>query len=150
MAKEILTHIGFGQVKFGMTADEIIKQLGEPSSKEEEKYFDELDITLEYEELGLSLFFASENQFKLDIITFHSAVYLYKGEEFIGLNEAELMEKAIAVGLEDLIVEEDEDLGIKSFESEAEEISFYIASSGIVDSISIMPKYVDDKPIWPN
>jgi len=149
MNKEILVHIGFDAIKFGMTTKEVINLLGEPSEKEEESNFGETDITLEYEELCISLFFASSNQFKLDIITFSHSDFLYKGEVFIGLSEDKLVENAITVGLDDLVLEEDEELGLKSYESESEEISFYLSMDGVVDAISIMPKYVEDKPVWP-
>ncbi len=68
---EIKVGIGFSKVRFGMTEEEVIELLDQPDETEEMRFEDGCTaIIYYYDELGISLSFESEEDFRLMEISF--------------------------------------------------------------------------------
>lgn len=152
MSLEIIPHVGFGLVKFGMTKDQVAGKLGKPNDIYEEKIDGTTEVVVDYEEIGVDLSFSSADNYRLGTMSFYAEDTLLCGEEFIGMTEEELIESAKAAGINDLELEDDfEDLDSKDYYSDEFGVSFWI-QDGIVDSITVFPQYNaedDDRVLWP-
>lgn len=150
---QIKPQIGFDQIKFGQRKEDVIALLGPPSVETIDDYPDQnTEIILDYDELGLDLTFSSDDDYKLGTITFYEEHWALMGEQFIGLDEKEFLEKIKKTNITDLVIEDDfKDFDARDYFSDSKGISFWI-DSGRVDSITIFPKEnpndIDD-PVWP-
>lgn len=149
---EIKPHIGYGNIKFGMSEQEVIKLLGRPTHRAvltEEG--EPEDVTLEYENHGVDLSFTADDAYRLGAITFYHTYYLLNGIEFIDMSEADLLREAPKAGIHDLELDfnEDETYG-KNYASDELGLLFWVLE-GVVDSVSILPQYADNEEdiIWP-
>lgn len=99
MNKEIKLGIGIGELKFGISLEEVLKIMGEPDEKHRENFSDEdVDFYAEewhYDELELSLSFDMLERLELSTISVSSISYLLNGQQLIGQSRADV-EKAIA------------------------------------------------------
>jgi len=148
---EIIPFVGFADIKFGMSEDEVVSILGPAAQRETEQFDDgSNDITLRYAKPGVDLTFYSEDDFRLGTITFFTPNYKVLGNAIIGEDEAVFVGNASNRGFDDLTLEDDfEDLDSKDYFSEKYGISFWVCE-GKVDSITIFPEYGDDdEVIWP-
>lgn len=149
---EIQPHIGFNDIKFGLTKAQIIENLGEPDGEETSNFEDgSSDLSMVYNELGITLVLSSEDDFKLSSITFYTSDATLSGEKFIGKNEDFLLENAESKGISDLMLDDDfEDLEVKDYASDKLGLAFWV-QKGLVDSITIFPEYDEEgeEIIWP-
>ena len=110
--QEITLGQGLDNLIFGITREEVIKILGEPSEKEELEG-DEESGAMEawhYDEQHLSLSFEEDCNWKLTSITSASPEILFEGLDLIGLSQGEVLEQMDVFnlgefGLEDLSTE---------------------------------------------
>lgn len=96
--KNIELGVGIGELKFGMSPDDVIKLLGEPDEKNREEYSKEdpdfFSEEWHYDELELSLSFDNLGEMELSTISVSSSEYHFGGKSLIGEKRAEV-EKAM-------------------------------------------------------
>ncbi|WP_417612065.1 hypothetical protein [Owenweeksia hongkongensis] len=149
---EIKPHVGFKDIKFGLSKSQIIEFLGEPDSEDTSNFEDgSSDIAMVYNELGVTLVFSSEDDFKLSSVTFYTSDATLMGEQFIGKSEEFLLETAKEKGIDDLFLDDDfEELEAKDYASEKLGLAFWV-QQGVLDSITIFPEYdaQGEEILWP-
>lgn len=146
---EIQPFIGFGQIKFGQSLEQVKSLLGEPTSSTKEKHEDGTDdITLLYGEQGVELSFMSEDDFKLGLITCYAPTYVVEGISYAGLSEEDFKKTAKFTDLkqDDEFAEPDS----KDYTVDSKGLSFWI-QDGFVESITLFPEYTEDgeEIVWP-
>jgi len=109
--KDIVIGRGLGALSFGMSKEQVLALLGEPS--EREKYtLSELDSdeteAWHYDDLDLSLSFDEENDWKLSSIAVSSDAYHFDGVALIGKNKEEIIAFFANKGMTE--IEEDEEV----------------------------------------
>lgn len=153
--KEIKPGYGLGNLKFGMSRSEVKLMLGEPSFIDKYSHSDSADDlteSWEYDDLGLSISFDEDENWKLIMISINSDFYELNGVSLIGLKEKELLAKLEAMNLGDLDLEDCSDLGSdeqKVIEVEEKAINFWLIDDAL-DEIQWSPFFIDDDTIdWP-
>ncbi|SFS73808.1 hypothetical protein [Lutibacter maritimus] len=153
--KEIKPGYGLGNLKFGMSRAEVKLMLGEPSFIDKYSHSDSADDlteSWEYDDLGLSISFDEDENWKLIMISINSDFYELNGVSLIGLKEKELLAKLEAMNLGDLDLEDCSDLGSdeqKVIEVEEKAINFWLIDDAL-DEIQWSPFFIDDDTIdWP-
>jgi hypothetical protein len=146
---EIQPFVGFGQIKFGMTLEQVKTLLGEPTSSTKDKHEDGTDdVSLLYGEQGVELSFMSEDEYNLGLITCYAPTFTVDGTSYTGLSEAEFLETA---KFEDLIQDEEfVEVDSKDYTVDSKGLSFWI-QDGFVESITLFPEYTADgeEIVWP-
>lgn len=162
-AQKLIPTVGFGQVRFGMTIDEVEQLLGKPDEKFDEMLGDspdDLSTQLLYEELGLSLSFDKAVNFRLvDIMTEDDSPMTLGDDIRLGDTYDKVLaatQKADWGPMEEHDVEDDLDDDEKEearglTEYELPEVSVVLwFKGGRLDTIQIGPEYDDDDNIvWP-
>jgi hypothetical protein len=153
--KEIKPGYGLGNLKFGMSRAEVKLMLGEPSFIDKYSHSDSADDlteSWEYDDLGLSISFDEDENWKLIMISINSDFYELNEVSLIGLKEKELLAKLEAMNLGDLDLEDCSDLGSdeqKVIEVEEKAINFWLIDDAL-DEIQWSPFFIDDDTIdWP-
>ncbi len=145
---EIIPFVGFNQIKFGMTLEQVKLLLGEPTENVKEKHEDgSEDISMLYGELGVELSFMSEDDFRLGLISCYSPAFTLSGTSYNGMSEDDFVETST---FEDLILAEDlTELKAKDYTVDSLGLSMWI-QDGYVDSVTMFPKQLDDDTVeWP-
>jgi len=148
ISDEIKLHYGCGDLKFGMTREEVEKLLGKNYKVDNENY-GEFGFFLEYEDLGLDLAFMEEDDFRLGVITFSDSRYKLGADKIIGVTEEQMKKNLQKNGFESVV--KDEEL------SEDELVVYFSEKLGL--TINIVDKIVTDviisvdlddegEPIW--
>lgn len=151
--KAILPLIGFGSIKFGMEEHEVSSYLGDPDETEIQNYGDgdEANV-LYYDELGLSMSFDSEEDYRLVEISF-------EGEKFVlydvikpGMSKDDFLSALKKLDMGEYELEELDDEGFENMEHyifDDKNINIWVENSR-VSTIQIGPEFVDDDTIrWP-
>lgn len=147
--------IGLGEIKFGMSREEVEQLLGKPDFHEITSYSDELDEksdSWEYHGLRLDLSFEEAEEWRLVIISVSSDDYILNNKQLVGSDMEELMAELTELDItdievEDLSTEENPDHILVS--SEEHGINFWV-SEDVVEEIQWGPFFVDDETIaWP-
>lgn len=153
--KEIKPGFGLGNLKFGMTRAEVKLMLGEPSFIDKYSHSDsteDLTESWEYDDLGLSISFDEDENWRLIMISVSSDFYELNGVSLIGLREKALLAKLEAMNLGELDLEDCSDLGSdeqKVIEIEEKSINFWLIGDTL-DEIQWSPFFIDDDTIdWP-
>ena len=98
MDKEIKLGSGIGELKFGISPENVLDIMGEPDEKHRENFSDEdVDFYAEewhYDSLELSLSFDMLESLELSTISVSSKNYLLNGQQLIGQTRSDV-EKAI-------------------------------------------------------
>ena len=147
---EIQPFVGFGQIKVGMTIDQVKLLLGEPTSSTKDKHEDGTDdVSLLYGEQGVELSFMSEDDYNLGLITCYAPSYTVDGTSYTGLSEADFLKTA---KFDDLVQDEEfAEPDSKDYTVESKGLSFWI-QDGFVESITLFPEYSEDgeEIVWPS
>ncbi len=152
---DIKVGAGLGDIKFGMSRDEIEAILGVPDAKETTSYSEdenELSDSWEYHGLRIDLSFEEAEDWRLSIISISSDDYVLDGKQLIGSDMEELMSELTLldindVEIEDLSTEDHPDHILVS--SEEKGINFWL-SENVVEEIQWGPLFADDDTIiWP-
>jgi hypothetical protein len=151
---EIKLGVGFSEVKFGMNEKEVVELLGQPDETEEMRFEDDgLAIIYYYDELGISLSFESEEDYRLMEISFEDEDFNIKGLLQVGVNKIALPEIFKKLGLSEPHHEDLESEGFPGKEIytfEDENLNIWLDEEE-VSSIQIGPLWEDDDNIsWPN
>jgi len=151
--KPILPGVGFGSIKFGMEEHEVSSYIGDPSETEEQNYGEGDKATvLYYDDLGISMSFDKEEDFRLVEISFETENYLLYDAIKVGMLKDEFLKKVEELKLEesdyeDMSEEGFEDKELYVFEKENINIWF---DEGALSSIQIGPFWIDDDTVqWP-
>ncbi len=150
---EIKLGVGFSKVKFGMSEKEVIELLGQPEETEEMRFEDGgMANIYYYDELGLSLSFESEEDFRLMEVSFEDEDFTVKNLLHVGVSKIALPEifKKLDLSkpeLEDLTSEGFPGKELYTFEDE--NMNVWLDDEE-VSSIQIGPLWTDDDTIsWP-
>jgi hypothetical protein len=153
--KEIKSGIGLGDLKFGMTRNQVKKVLGDPDEIEKFSYTDsdeDLTESWHYDKLELSLGFDEDVDWKLVTMAVSSGDYLFMNKKLIGLSREKLLETLSELGLKNLYIEDcsDEDgPGDELICSEKIGINFWM-EDGKLSEVQWGPEYIDEETIrWP-
>lgn len=102
---------GYGDFQFGMSIDEVVESLGQPSNQEEiESAYDDGNhiIVLDYEDFDLSMYFEGDTVLRLsNFYTYNENSVLF-GAKIFDLSKEQLVELMKENGCENLI-EDNED-----------------------------------------
>jgi len=154
--KEIKPGYGLGVLKFGMSRAEVKLMLGEPSFIDKYSHSDsanDLTESWEYDQLGLSLSFDEEENWKLTMISVTADFYELGGKSFVGLSEDKSVQELNVLKFKDLDLEdcsEQDGQDHKVIEIENKSINFWFID-GVLDEIQWSPFFIDDDTIdWPN
>lgn len=153
---DIRPGIGLGEVKFGMSREQVETLLGKPEAKEVVSYSeedeDEKSDSWEYHGLRIDLSFEEAEDWRLVIISVSSEQYLLNGKALIGSDQEELMTELAQLEITDLTVEDlsDEDNpNQKLISSELLGINFWLVEDTLQE-IQWGPLFIDDDTIdWP-
>lgn len=163
---KLLPLVGFGDVRFGMTVDQVEKILGKPSEKNVDVQYgdepDDVSTELIYDELGLSLSFDKVANYRLvDIMTEEGANCSLNGIFAVGDDFDSVIKKAIEADfgsfdetdLEDEADDEEmqriEEEGLKEYVFEEKSLSLWFANDKL-ETIQIGPEYDEKDNIkWP-
>lgn len=152
---EIKPGTGLGNLKFGMTREEVKAILGEPDHSETTHYGDDVDDrsdAWEYHPLRLDLSFEEAEDWRLTIISVSSEDYQLKGSSLIGLSQEELMDeldllKINNLAIEDLSTEDNPDQILIA--SDELGLNFWVYQD-VLEEIQWGPQFVDEHTIkWP-
>ena len=158
---KLIPKVGFGNVRFGMTVQEVKKILGKPDEEVDNDRLGEDDedtmITLYYDELGLSLSFDKLTDFRLsDIMTEgYSSVSMEGGIRF-GMSVEDvrgLVAKADFGPMEESDLDEEEigdnDEELTSYDLPEISVSLWFKEDRL-DTIQLGPEYDEnDNIVWP-
>ncbi|WP_430810344.1 MULTISPECIES: hypothetical protein [unclassified Carboxylicivirga] len=151
--KAILPHTGFGSIKFGMEEHEVSNYLGDPDETEVQDYGEGAEANvLYYDEMGISMSFDKEEDYKLVEISFEKENFILHNAIKVGMSKADFLAKLETLNMGDY---EREDMSQDGFDDkelyvfEKENINIWLDEEAIT-SIQIGPEWVDDETIrWP-
>lgn len=154
--KDIKPGEGLGEIKFGMTREQIKDILGQPDDID---HYADSDLdedeseSWHYDELELSLSFDEDADWKLVTIAVSSPNYEFRGKKLIGLGSDDLLEELNGLSLgdfdtEDWSSEEVPDHKLISYPDS--QINFWL-EDGELTEIQWGPLFMDEETIqWPN
>jgi hypothetical protein len=99
--------VGLGTLRFGLKRNEITAILGEPDDVD--VFTDEEDYTTEswhYDEIELSLSFDEAEDWRMTAIAVSDPKFMLAGQQIIGMQRDELIEKLTAMNLGELSFED--------------------------------------------
>ena len=152
---DIKSGIGLGDIKFGVSREDLKGLIGEPD--EVENYTltgDEEDQTesWHYDELELSVSFLKKDAWKLVSLTSSSEDSIFKGIELIGLSQKQLKEELSNLAVKDLQFEDcssEETPNLELVYSMQEGMNFWL-EEGVVTDVEWGVKYLSEEEIdWP-
>ncbi|MCG8580791.1 MAG: hypothetical protein MI866_12790 [Bacteroidales bacterium] len=151
--KAILPHIGFGSIKFGMEEHEVSNYLGDPDETEVQDYGEGAEANVLYfDEMGVSMSFDKEEDYKLVEISFETESFLLHDAIKVGMPKTDFLASLEKLDMGDYDLEEMTDDGFDDKELyvfEKENINIWMDEEA-VSSIQIGPEWVDDETIrWP-
>ncbi len=153
---EIIPGVGLGEVKFGMTKDEVKEILGKPDEIIKESYDNEgkdLYDSWEYHKLFADFSFDQDNEWRLSAISIYSDEYTLFDQTLIGLDKEELMDQFTELQLNDIEFEDmssEESPDHHLFSSEKNQINFWLDLDILIE-IQWSPLLDENESIiWPN
>jgi hypothetical protein len=153
MNLEIKPTIGLGDIKFGITRDELKQQLGEPNEIENITEEGENVEHWHYDDIELSALFSERDNWRLLSLAISNEDCTINGKKFIGISETELEAAIEMMGVEEEL--EYEDLSTDEFPdhiliySDDLGMSFWM-DSGVLSEIQWGPMLIDEDTVeWP-
>ena len=147
---------GLGDVKFGLTREEVTSLMGEPEEKEVFDLNDDADFKTEswhYDEYEVALSFVLFDEWRLVSITCSSEDSLFEGSEVIGLKKKQLLKlleksKVKDVQFENCSSDDVEDL-LLVFSMQLG-MNFWL-EEGLVTDVEFGIRYNEkEEPLWPS
>lgn len=128
LQKEIIAGQGVGEIKFGITKEDLKKLVGQASDIDAD---DEIE-SWHYDELALSAAFDKEEDWRLISVAVSSPEYTYNGETLLGITPEELVAKLENIGIDEL---EYEDVSENEFLISAEQIgiNFWVEDKEVTE-----------------
>ena len=151
--KAILPHKGFGNIKFGMEEHEVSNFLGDPDETEKQDYGNgDEAIVLYYDELGISMSFDKEEDYRLVEISFENEKYVLHNSIHVGMTKEDFLSKLKETDMGDYDLDDMSDEGFDDkalYTFDKENINIWMDDDAIT-SIQIGPEWADDETIkWP-
>jgi len=151
MKTTIVPGVGFGDLKFGMSEEEVVGLLGKPDEIEVQEMDDDESINIYYyDNIGISMSFDSMEEFRLVEFAFDDSRFVLENELFPGMTKELFLKHAEELGdydVDDLTGEDSDVTELYVFEDK--NINVWI-KDGVVDTIQIGPFWSDDENIkWP-
>jgi hypothetical protein len=154
---EVKTGEGLGEIKFGITRDQLAEILGQPDEKDGFSYEgEEESVDTEawhYDQLEVSFSFDKDDDWRLGTIASSSPETTFGGEKVIDLDVDSLMNLLKNKGFENVVLE---DLSTDDIPNhhvavlEEESINFWF-EDGELSEIQWSPNWEDEETIiWPN
>ena len=129
---EIKPNIGFGEITFGSTKDEIVKIVGKPEESEELSEDDEFyAVACNYWDEGYTLFFEGEDHAIFSCVETDNASSVLFGKQIFKLNEKDIVDLMKKNGFKELETEV-ETWGEKRVSFEDALIDFYFDHDKLV------------------
>lgn len=107
--KEIVPGKGLGELKFGMSRDEVLSLLGKPDdvdTYDDDEIEDEGSESWHYDDLEISLSFDEEEDWVLTTIAVSNPSHTFMGHELIGLRKSELLAVLESLEINNLDIED--------------------------------------------
>ena len=151
--QNIISGIGLGHIKFGISREQIEVLLGEPDEVEETDLGEEsLSETWHYDELEVSMSFDQDEDWKLVAISVSSDFYEFEGLKLIGLTTTDFLAQLQEIGVEDVELEDsmtEDKVLFEHYYSEDKAMSFWL-EDGVVADVQWTIVFVDENTIdWP-
>ncbi|MFN8337660.1 MAG: hypothetical protein U0T36_01455 [Saprospiraceae bacterium] len=155
--KEIVTGVGIGDIKFGMSREEIRKIAGKPDDIENLPGFDEeISDTLEswhYDEYEFSLVFDADYDWKMVSIAVSDPFFTFHGKSIVGMDKQDVMDLLEKHNIEISSIEDvsdEENPGLELIESENDGLMIWLEDDTVIE-MQILPDVEDDGEtlIWP-
>ncbi len=151
MKTTIVPGVGFDNIKFGMTEDEVLDVLGNPDEIEVQEMEDGESVNIYYyDDLGVSMSFDSMEDYKLVELAFDDSRYTMEKNFFPGMSKNMFLEHVGELGkyyIEDLSDEDSDVTELYVFEDK--NINVWLRE-GVVDTIQTGPFWRDDENVsWP-
>jgi hypothetical protein len=152
---DILSGVGLGDLKFGMTRDDLLDLLGAPDEKENYSLSGDDDDQTEswhFDEIELAVSFIKVDDWRLVSLTTSSEDSLFRGVDIVGLSLNDLKKELINLGIKDLEIEDcsnQEIPNLKLLFSMKEGMNFWL-EEGVVTDVEWGVRYTDNDEIdWP-
>lgn len=153
--KEIKTGFGLGDLKFGMSKEEVENLLGKPDEIDTHTDNQEDEGQTEswhYDEIELSISFEEIDDFRLFSIAVSGRAYELKNKKLIGLQKNELLKNLKEMQIEDLKSEDwttDDEIKQELIFSENLSLNFWMEDDELSE-IQWGPLFEDEETIkWP-
>lgn len=155
--KEIIPGVGIGDIKFGMSREEVRKIAGKPEDIENLPGFEEeISDTLEswhYDEYEFSLVFDADYDWKMVSIAVSDPFFTFHGKSIVGMDKQEVMDLLEQHNIEISSIEDVSDLenpDLELIESENEGLMIWLEEGEVIE-MQILPDVEDDGEtvIWP-
>ncbi len=152
MNGEIKPLKGLGRLVFGLSKNEVVRQLGEADKSELIEYPDGLSTEIwTYDSLQLECSFEEEEDRRLGSLEMFNGELLLKGKKIIGLDEMRFVDAFIQLDLGSILSEKtDPEDNFYNYYCRDSNMMIWI-SDGVVESITLMPEYdlAGNKTVWP-
>lgn len=152
---EIKAGIGLGELKFGMSREQVQQLLGEPEDKDTFVYEEEGNAEAEswyYDSLDLSLEFDAEEAWRLVTIEINSTEHTLNNQSVVGLSKMQLKHKLNDLDIQDWEHEElplDEAPTHELLSSDQLGINFWFDEDAVTE-VQWGPLFTnEDTIIWP-
>jgi len=142
----IKPQIGIDNIILGSSKESIFDQLGQPDTTKSDEWPDgTISESWLYSDLGLTLNFDSDDDYRLSTISSISKKAELEGLTLIGLNINTVIKKYPSI-----LLDEDLNNGVKDYVYPEKEISFWVVND-IIENITLFPEYdkSNDLPVWP-
>lgn len=151
--QNIISGIGLGYLKFGITREQVKSFLGEPDEVEKSDLDDEsLSETWHYDDLELSMSFDQEEDWKLVAISVSSDFYEFEGLKLIGMTKDEFLSVLEEKGIKDIELEDsitEDKVLLEHYFSDAKAMSFWV-EDGVVADVQWTIAFIDEDTVdWP-
>lgn len=155
--KEIIPGVGIGDIKFGMSREEVRKIAGKPDDIENLPGFEEeISDTLEswhYDEYEFSMVFDADYDWKMVSVAVSDPFFTFHGKSIVGMDKQDVMDlleqNNIEISsIEDVSDEENPDLEL--IESENDGLMIWLEDGEVIE-MQILPDVEEDGEtvIWP-
>ncbi len=146
-----IPHEGFGDVRFGMTRDQVASVLGEASlQRRPVESGDGQDVEWGYPEHGVTLRFDRDDELRLGTISFEDQRTVLLGR--CPLQKSETNLRAMFFGEPDLVLAFEDEypfIDLRNYWCEQLGIQFFVEAGKLVE-FSMFTRYQDDGPVWPS
>lgn len=152
--KKIVLGVGFGNLKFGMTEEDVLDIAGAPDEIfPETGYSEDGYRALYYDEEGYSVSFDNECDNRLAEMSFEDEEFILDDKIMVGMSMVDVLNAATELGYgeqtEEDIDEEIDDEPVSAFSFEDKNVTFWFRNDTL-DTIQIGPFFEDDDTIaWP-
>lgn len=151
--KKIILGQGVGDIKLGMTKEQVEAVIGQPDNVDEMDYDDGGSaVTWMYFDLQIELNFESEDDFKLSFISIENSEMELKEKIKVGMTKEEVVTACEELGFEVPEIEKFDtkdapDQELLALEKENVNLWF---TNNMLDEMQMGPFWQDDEtPIWP-